>query len=176
MVEIKEMNPSIMTEMRYASENNCAKKVLCTDACVVRTCVAKALDAVQKELEMMGMGLKVWDAYRPMSMQETLWNVCSDERYMVNPAQPDYNCCGLAVSATMVDLLAGEECEMPSDFNEFSSRAHCDNADCSMMAQRNYHILHDVMVKHGFKSYQEQWHYFYFDQCQDCTPLDVVLE
>lgn len=176
MIDVKDVNPSIMCEMRYASENNCTKQALCSNKCMVRTVVAKALDAVQKELEMMGMCLKVWDAYRPMSMQEKLWKACSDERYMVNPMHPDYHCCGLAVDVTMVDLMTAEECEMPSDFNEFSMRAHCQSSDCSMMAQRNYHILHDVMMKHGFKSYDAQWHYFYFDQCPDCMPLDMELE
>ncbi|BDC35152.1 hypothetical protein Noda2021_11100 [Candidatus Dependentiae bacterium Noda2021] len=175
MMEVNEVNPAIMCEMRYASDNNCMKQAMCGDKCFVRTEVAMALDAVQKELEMMGLCLKVWDAYRPMSMQQKLWKACPNECYMVNPAHADYHSCGLAVNVTMVDLMTGEDCEMPSDFNEFSARAHCDSTDCSMMAQRNRHILHDVMTKHGFKGYDQEWHNFYFEKCTDCTPMDVEL-
>ncbi len=74
IVDIKKVNPRIIVDMKYATEDNFTKKKLYdSNTCFLRKSTAVKLDAVQKELEGMNLGLKVWDCYRPLAVQQILW-------------------------------------------------------------------------------------------------------
>jgi D-alanyl-D-alanine dipeptidase len=86
LVDIKEVNPRIMVDMKYATEDNFTKKRLYeSNTCFLKRPTALKLDAVQKKLEKMNLGLKVWDCYRPLAVQRILWAILPDERYVANP-------------------------------------------------------------------------------------------
>ena len=69
------------------------------------------------------MGLKVYDAYRPLSVQKIFWNIMPDERYVADPGEGSRHNRGSAVDVTLVELKSGRELEMPSGYDDFSSRA-----------------------------------------------------
>jgi len=76
MVDLKEVNPHILVEMKYATEDNFTKKRLYdSNRCFLNKSTAFKLNAVQKELEEMNLRLKVWDCYRPLAVQRTLWAI-----------------------------------------------------------------------------------------------------
>ena len=120
MVDIKEVNPRIMVDMKYATEENFTKKRLYdSNTCFLRKSTAIKLDAVQKELEGMNLGLKVWDCYRPLAVQRILWAILPDERYVANPQKGSRHNRASAVDVTLVDSQ-GNELQMPTGFDDFS--------------------------------------------------------
>ena len=73
--------------MRYATTNNFTKKILypVADECLLCEPAAERLARVQKNLETQGLGLKVWDCYRPISVQKKLWETVPDPNYVADP-------------------------------------------------------------------------------------------
>ena len=71
MVNITHLNPHIILDLHYASINNFMRQEMYpakTDFSFLRLPVAKALDQVQENLEQKGLGLKIFDAYRPYAV------------------------------------------------------------------------------------------------------------
>lgn len=175
LVDIQKINPNIQVDLRYATLDNFTEHVVYDfNRCILLRCVAEALDKVQKELEPMDLGLKIWDGLRPMSAQDTFWELVPDERYVSNPAKGGgRHTRGTAVDLTLVRLSDGQEVEMPTLFDDFTERAHSDYMDCSEEAIKNRQILHDVMIKHGFVQLQTEWWHFDF---QNWEKFPVVSE
>ncbi len=108
----------------------------------------------------MGFGLKIYDAYRPLSVQRKMWAVFPQEGYVANPAKGSRHNRGAAVDVTLVDLATGKELPMPSVYDEFSERAHRNYSGATAEELRNRELLERVMEKHGFKGlFTEWWHF-----------------
>lgn len=105
LVNVHEIIPTICCDIRYATKNNFTKQVIYnSDACYLKKEVALALKKVQWELAAQGLGLKIWDAYRPVSAQRKLWEVVPDERYVGNPEKGGRHTRGTAVDVTLIRL------------------------------------------------------------------------
>ncbi len=173
MVDIRSINRNIRLDMRYATTNNFLnKKVYPVAKCALRAEVAENLSKVQQELETMGLGLKVYDCYRPLSVQRQMWAIMPDSRYVANPAKGSRHNRGSAVDVTLVDRY-GKELEMPSEFDDFSERAYRDYQGSSAEAQRHIKLLEEVMQKHGFTSIITEWWHFDAVGWQKFSILDI---
>jgi D-alanyl-D-alanine dipeptidase len=151
LVNIEALIPGIRLDIRYATANNFTKRPLYPVArCYLRQRVAERLAEVQQELQAQGLGLKVFDCYRPLSIQKQLWALLPDERYVIDPRKGSRHNRGAAVDATLVDLK-GNEREMPTPYDEFSERAHRDYLLLPANAIRNRDLLERVMTRHGFQ-------------------------
>jgi len=88
LVDITTVNPRIRLDIRYATANNFTRQKVYDEArCLLRDSTARKLNAVQRELEGMGLGLKVFDCYRPLPVQKKFWAIVPDERYVADPAK-----------------------------------------------------------------------------------------
>jgi D-alanyl-D-alanine dipeptidase len=176
LISIKKINPSIKTEIVYATTRNFTGKIIYQNAeCFVRNEVACALNAVQKELEHKGLGLKIWDAYRPLSAQWKLWEICPDEKYVSDPRKGGRHTRGTAVDVTLIDLKSGKELEMPTGFDDFSEKAWSDYAGASYEAKMNRALLQAVMAKYGFTGIATEWWHFDYKDWQNYPVLDIEL-
>lgn len=177
-VEITKINPTIRTEVLYATKNNFTRqKLYNSPRCFARRLVAQKLDLVQKDLAQKKLGLKIWDAYRPLSVQKKMWAICPDEKYVANPAKGGRHARGTAIDLTLVSLVDGKELEMPTAFDDFSPRAHPDYVNgVSDMAIKNRAILASAMLKHGFQKHGSEWWHFDFAGWRNCQPMDISLE
>ncbi len=73
-VELKRLEPTLAVELPYATENNFTKERLYPVArCFLRRKVAESLVAAHRSLAGRGLGLKIWDGYRPHSVQYRMW-------------------------------------------------------------------------------------------------------
>lgn len=159
-VDVATAIPGIQIDLRYATANNFTGQPLYAVArCWLRRSVADQLRGAQAELAGEGLGLKVFDAYRPWSVQKVLWSILPDPRYVADPAQGSRHNRGAAVDVTLVDR-DGYELAMPSDYDEFSERAHRDYAGASADAQHNREHLAAVMSRHGFSGLPTEWWHF----------------
>ena len=107
-----------------------------------------------------GYSLKIWDAYRPVRAQFTLWSIYPNPAYVANPnTGHSSHSRGSTVDVTLV-MADGAEIEMPTGFDDFSSLADRDYTDATEPAQINALILESAMSSGGFNCYlAEWWHY-----------------
>jgi D-alanyl-D-alanine dipeptidase len=173
LVNINEVNPHIIVDMRYATDDNFAKKRLYdSNTCFLRKSTAVKLDAVQKELERMNLGLKVWDCYRPLSVQWIFWAILPDERYVANPKTGSRHNRASAVDLTLVDSQ-GKELQMPTGFDDFSLRAGHRYQDLPAQAIRNRELLKGLMEKAGFIPLPEEWWHYDDENWMQFGIMDV---
>jgi D-alanyl-D-alanine dipeptidase len=173
LIDIKEVNPHIIVDMRYATEDNFVKKSLYdSNTCFLRKSTAVKLDGVQKELEGMNLGLKVWDCYRPLAVQRILWAIFPDERYVANPEKGSRHNRASAVDVTLVDSQ-GTELQMPTGFDDFSPRAHHHYQDLPDQAIKNRELLKGLMEKAGFIPLSEEWWHYDDEKWMQFDRMDV---
>ncbi len=161
LVAVVDYIPGIYTELRYASDNNFTHQVIYSfsDA-YLRYGTVQKLASAQESLETAGYSLLIWDAFRPVSAQFKLWEICPDPAYVANP-ETGYSSHsrGSTVDITLV-TLDGDPVEMPTDFDDFTAMADRDYSDVSEEAAANAGLLEEAMMVAGFKPYSaEWWHY-----------------
>ncbi len=177
MVELKTLAPGIMYDLKYATDKNFMRRNMYpgkTTYTFMRLPAAKALAAVQKELNEKGMGLKVFDAYRPYSITEKFWELVLNEKYVADPKKGSGHNRGIAVDLTIIYNHNGKELQMPTGFDNFSDTAHHTFMAIPFEALQNRKILRDVMEKHGFKMFEtEWWHYSWPDEKNYFECMDI---
>jgi D-alanyl-D-alanine dipeptidase len=176
LVDIKEINPHIIVDMKYAAEDNFVKtKLYDSNTCFLRRSTASKLDTVQRKLEGMNLGLKVWDCYRPLAVQKILWAILPNERYVANPEKGSRHNRASAVDVTLVDLQ-GNELQMPTGFDDFSPRAHRQYQDIPEGVFRNRTLLEGMMKKAGFIPLPEEWWHYDDEKWMEFDILNVPFE
>lgn len=175
LVDIRTVNPNIRLDIRYATANNFLKRKLYSKAkCALRSSVAQKLALVQTDLEKIGLGLKVYDCYRPLSVTKQMWEFLPDPNYVANPSRGSRHNRGAAVDLTLVDRT-GKELEMPTPYDDFTTKAHRDYAGGSTQSRKNRQLLEDAMKKQGFVGITTEWWHFDSEDWQKFAILDVSL-
>lgn len=161
LVPVLDYLPELLVELRYATENNFTGSVIYDSwEIFLRYGTVQKLMAAETEFHEMGLRLKLWDAFRPVSAQEKLWGHFPDARFVSHPLTGNRNHCrGNAVDVTLCDAN-GKELEMPSEFDDFSSQADRDFSDSTETAAKNAELLCKVMADHGFLAYNGEWWHF----------------
>ncbi len=161
LVELDKFIPGIVLDIRYATTNNFTGQILYPSArCFLRKLVAKNLRDVQAELATQGLGLKIFDGFRPLSVQKKMWEVFPHPGYVADPKKGSRHNRGAAVDLTLVRLSDGAELPMPTAFDDFTSTAHRDFKDLPEESIRNRALLESVMNKHGFIGLPTEWWHF----------------
>lgn len=177
LVDITQVIPTIELDIRYATTNNFTHQQIYTQACCyLRSEVAYALKEVQDELATMGLGLKIWDGYRPHHVQFKLWQIVPDARYVAEPHKGSRHNRGAAVDLTLIRLDTKQELEMPTGFDDFTEQAWRSCHDISALAKKNRQLLEDVMMKHGFIGLETEWWHFDYKDWQQYPLLDASFE
>jgi D-alanyl-D-alanine dipeptidase len=160
LVDATTIVPKLRLEIRYATTHNFTHRKLYKRArCLLQDEVARHLAEVQAELEPRGLGLLVYDCYRPLSIQRLMWRIVPNPDYVADPKDGSRHNRGAAVDLTLVDRR-GRPLPMPSGYDEFSARAHRDFAGGSEGARKNRALLEDVMTRHGFIGLPTEWWHF----------------
>jgi D-alanyl-D-alanine dipeptidase len=169
LTDLRSLDSTIAVEMRYATVNNFTGAPLpgyLANRAYLRREAAAALTRVQQNLRARGLGIKVFDAYRPV--RATLAMVDWTERvnrpdllkdgYIASRSRHNL---GLAIDLTLVDLATGRELEMGTPFDTFSAAAHTANATGE--AATNRQTLKSAMEREGFVNYAQEWWHFSFN-------------
>ncbi len=91
-VYLRDLDPTIVQDMRYATANNFVGRVLDgyeAGECIVTRTVGLALKQVQQDLKPRGLSLKVYDCYRPQRAVDDMYAWAQDGNE--TPAQHRYN-------------------------------------------------------------------------------------
>ncbi|MBF0502025.1 MAG: D-alanyl-D-alanine dipeptidase [Candidatus Riflebacteria bacterium] len=176
LVDLSTLCPSIVVDLRYAgTENIVRRKLYSSNLALLVPEAAKALASAQADLQKKGLGLKIWDAYRPLSVQRALWNICPDRRYVAPPETGSRHNRGASVDVTLVDAN-GKPVPMPTEYDDFSEKASAFFANISEEARRNRDILQETMTKNGFVILDSEWWHFDFPGWNSHPLLDIDFE
>ena len=162
LVRVLDYIPEIRQSLTYATVNNFTGQRIYdfTDA-YLRYGTVKKLALACAELAEQGIGLKIWDGFRPVAAQAKLWEICPDPAFVSHPVTGKRaHCRGSAVDVTPVDLETGEELPVPTGFDNFTAFADRDYSDCSPEAAQNAILLEQTMEKYGFAPYFAEWWHF----------------
>lgn len=180
MVAIHSLNPAIKIQCMYATYDNFTGQPLYpvqfyNKAYLLKE-VAEQIDLIQKELEQQGLGLLIWDAFRPLQGQQQLWNACPDDRFVAPPSKGGRHTRGTTIDLTLIDLKTGNPLDMGTGFDVFIDRSASDCTTLSEIALANRKLLQDIMKKYGFTVLKSEWWHFDYENVFDYPVLDVSFE
>ena len=173
LVDIREVDPSIAIELRYAGPHNIAGRALYQRGTppLVHPEVAKRLSLAQKSLRRYGYSLKIWDAYRPRQVQIELWKASHNNDYVADPSAGagSLHSWGLAVDATLADDYH-RPVPMPTDFDDFSPAAMWKYTGNDPFIREHLFMLQTAMRDAGFYGLRSEWWHFALDTWQKFMP------
>jgi D-alanyl-D-alanine dipeptidase len=163
LVDIRSVDPTIVIDLRYDGPNNITGRPLYPPnfPALVRPIVAAKLAAAQTELVARGYKLKIWDAYRPKSAHQQLWQLFPHLDYVGNPNDGigSLHTWGVAVDATIVDNK-GRDLQMPTDFDAFTPAAMLRYTGKDPVVSFHLHALQRAMAHAGFFGLRTEWWHF----------------
>ncbi|PID59347.1 MAG: peptidase M15 [Ignavibacteriae bacterium] len=179
LVLLKDIIPNVVIELKYATTDNVFNntKLYESNKCYVLKSLAVRLKKVQDSLNNIkifnsksypkGLGLKIWDGYRPLSVQKKMFAMFPDPTFVADPKRGSSHNRGGAVDLTIINLLTGKELKMPTKFDDFTKIAShnypADSLSEEVAANRN--LLKSLMLEVGGIDFyiDEWWHYQLFD-------------
>lgn len=174
LVDLAEVVPGIILDIRYATANNFTHDTVYElPKAFARRPVAEALASVQKELRRHGMGLKIYDAYRPYQATLKFWALVGDTQFVAAPWSGSRHNRGAAIDLTIVILKTGKDIDMPTGYDEFSEKASPKYMQLpeSQIANREYLIK--IMTKHGFSVFSSEWWHFDYKNWDKYSLIDL---
>lgn len=179
LVDVRAGDRSIRTDVRYATADNFTGAVLPgyeRPRALLVPEAAAALGRVQRRLRERGLGLKVFDAYRPVraTLGMVDWAERSGNEWVLDQgyvARRSGHNRGATLDLTLVRLADGAELDMGTPYDTFSGAAHTANATGPVAANRR--ILVDAMAAEGFVNYDKEW--WHFSLPGERPELDVPL-
>ena len=167
LIELITLDPTIKLDIRYATDNNFVGRTVYPQArAFLQKPAAKRVVEVHKKLNKQGLGLVIFDGYRPWSITKLFWEVTPPDKrmFVADPSKGSKHNRGCAVDLSIFDLKTGRLLEMPSDFDEFSEKASPNYAGGTAEQRANRDLLRKLMEDEGFiVNANEWWHFDYKD-------------
>lgn len=181
-VYVDEVIPSIKQELRYFGNNNFVGRPIHgyrANRVILTKSAASALRVVQEELSIFGLSILVFDAYRPQQAvddfvtwskdlsdtktKSTYYPRVSKEILFAQGyiAERSGHSRGSTVDLTIVSKNAPfEPLDMGTGFDFFGPESWPNYAGISTQQRANRLLLQNIMVKHGFNPYPQEWWHF----------------
>lgn len=170
-VEIKDGFDEISLEMVYSDTSNFTHTKLYPCArCYLRNEVAEALIKASGRAREKGYRLKIFDCYRPYSVQVKMFELIGDERYVAKPGKGSVHNKGCAIDLSL-NQPDGNPVDMGSAFDDFSEKASYNYPLLSIEQKRMRSMLRTIMTESGFKPYEAEWWHFNYRNT-DYPPAD----
>jgi len=175
MVNIQKFIPGVILDLKYATTDNFMHEKLYPHITTtfLRKPAAEDLKKVVQELKKENLGIKIFDAYRPYSITEKMWEEVKDDRYAADPSKGSGHNRGAAVDLTLIDLTTKEELPMGTGFDNFTDSAHSDFNNLPQQILQNRNTLKKVMEKYGFRQLTTEWWHFYLPESSRYELLDI---
>ena len=177
LVELVQLIPSLALDIRYAGNNNFMHTAVYSSArAFLVLAAATKLQEVEEELNHQGLGLIIYDAYRPYQVTLKIFDLVKDSDYAASGKTGSRHNRGCAVDLALVRKSDGKILEMPTQFDSFSKIAHSDYLPLNETALKNRNLLKNILEKHGFTELKTEWWHFDFTKWKDFPLLDIRFE
>lgn len=176
LVELVTLDPTIKLDIRYATANNFVGRVVYPEArAFLQRDAAEAVVRVHKKLRAEGLGLVIFDGYRPWSITKLFWETVAPEQriYVADPAKGSKHNRGCAVDLTIYDSRTNKLLPMPSDYDEFTERASPNYIGGTAEQRANRDKLRKLMESEGFTVNDEEWWHFDHKDWQQYAIYDI---
>ena len=176
LVFVKDYSNDFEIEMKYATCDNFVKKTLYSSpTCVLTKGTLDKLIKANNIVKKQGYSIKIWDAYRPLSVQKIMWEATPDKKYVANPyGSGSKHNRGAAVDVTLVDKNR-KELKMPTEFDNFTSKASPAYKKMTAEQRKNLNILSKAMTSSGFKTVSHEWWHFEDKDFGNYKTQDIPL-
>lgn len=172
--DLRELIPSAKFDVTYAGANNfLGRKIYPAADVFMRRPAALALVRVAERLRPLGLGLLLFDAYRPYSVTVTFYEEVRDTTFVADPRKGSKHNRGMAIDLSLFDLKTGEPLEMPSKYDEASERAWHSYSGGDTKALANRQILKEAMLAEGFQVFVWEWWHYDFKGWESCVTYDL---
>lgn len=158
-----------ITNLKYNTEDNFLKKNVYREfnltGCYLHQDLAQKIHSLETILSQKKLKLIFFDCFRPLAVQQAMWKIVPDARYVANPKSGSNHNRGVAVDLTLADEQ-GVPLPMPSEFDDFSSKAAVKYA-CSTVDQQkcdNRDLLIRIMASVGLNPIATEWWHFQHSQ------------
>jgi zinc D-Ala-D-Ala dipeptidase len=196
--EIKLEIPDVLLEIRYFGNHNFIGKPIQgyhASKAILSEEAMKQLKNVQKVLREKGLGMKIYDAYRPQIAVDHFVSWAKEEYDTLMKAEfyPDVekkdlfrldyiaarsgHTRGSTIDLTLIDMKTQKELDMGSTYDFFGKISWPDDTSISEKQHENRMLLRDVMLAYGFKPYKcEWWHFTLIDEPYPNTYFNFPIE
>lgn len=177
LIDLEMFIPTIVLDIRYATTNNFTGKIIYSNPkAFVRKPVAVALKNIQDSLSKLGLGLKIFDAYRPYSATIKFFEVFPDTNFVANPKIGSRHNRGTAIDLTLINISTQKELPMPTPYDDFSEKAQPTYPNLPDNVLKNRELLFGILSHFGFSHYPTEWWHFDFQGWQQFPLMDLSFE
>ncbi len=179
LVELSKLDKSIKLDIRYATADNFMGRVVYPEArAFLQRPAAEAVVRVHKLLKKEGLGLAIFDGYRPWSITKLFWETVTLEqrKFVADPATGSRHNRGCAIDLTIFDLKTGKLLPMPSGYDEFTERASPGYKGGTDEERANRDKLRRLMEADGFTVNSDEWWHFDFNEWQQYAIYDISFK
>ncbi|HRI79038.1 MAG TPA: M15 family metallopeptidase [Cyclobacteriaceae bacterium] len=177
LVDLEKFIPGIVLDIRYATTNNfTGERIYNLAKAYARKSVATSLQNAQAKFKTLGVGVKIYDAYRPYSATVKFYEVYHDTTYVASPYRGSRHNRGCALDMTLIDLKTGKELRMPTEFDSFRKEAWPSTPVSDPEIKKNRDLIIRVMKENGFKVNGSEWWHFDFIGWNKYEVMDINFE
>jgi len=173
IVLLTKLDSTIVQDVHYATTNNFTGKILYpTSKVYIRKIVGENLARADRFLEKnFNLRIKIFDGFRPRSVQKIMWQIYPDPNYVANPSTGSRHNRGAAVDVTLI-ANDGKELDMGTEYDNFTLKAHYISNEVNNSQAKNRKILHEAMLKFGFEQLSTEWWHFDFNGWKTFSVLE----
>lgn len=179
LVELIRLDPTIKLDIRYATTNNFLSTPFYTSAkAFMQKPAAEAVVRVHRKLREQGLGLLIFDGYRPWSVTKMFWDATTEPQhvFVADPSKGSRHNRGCAVDLTLYDLATGKPIEMVGGYDEMSDRSYPYYPGGTSLQRYYRDLLRHAMEAQGFTVYEAEWWHFDYKDWRSYGILNATFE
>ena len=188
VVPVKQLIPDIGLDLRYSTVNNfTSQKLYSIDEAYLSIGAIIKLKLVHDSLKQItshnginypqGLGIKIYDGYRPRAVQYLMFEIFPNPTYVADPNSGSIHNRGGAVDVSIIDMATGQEIPMPTEFDWFGQEASHSymNLPANVIADRT--LLYNMMTQvGGFVPYDAEWWHYTISGASSLPLLDFQMK
>lgn len=173
--------PDLEIEMNYCNDNNFVGQIIDgynAEVIIVTKETALALKTIQTKLKKQGLGLMVYDSYRPQRAVNHFicWAKQINDTLMKQQFYPNVNkrnlfksgyiasksrhSSGSTIDLTIINLKTKKPLDMGTPYDFFGELSWVDYEGINNKQRANRQLLQNVMLNNGFRNYSKEWWHF----------------
>ncbi|MBV8052140.1 MAG: serine hydrolase [Acidobacteriaceae bacterium] len=179
LVDLTTVVPNVKLDIRYATANNfLGAPVYERGKAFLQRPAAEALARAAQQLQTLGYGFLVHDAYRPWYVTKIFWDATPADKkiFVADPNEGSRHNRGCAVDLTLYDLKTGTELAMTGGYDEMSERSYASYPGGTSLQRFDRALLRRVLEEEGFAVYQYEWWHFDYRDWQQYPILNLTFE
>ncbi|HQP85523.1 MAG TPA: M15 family metallopeptidase, partial [Thermoanaerobaculia bacterium] len=163
LVELTALDPTIRLDVKYATSDNFVGRPVYREArAFLQRPAAEALVRAHRKLAEKGLGLVVFDGYRPWAVTKAFWDATPDDKkvFVADPRRGSRHNRGCSVDVTLYDRATGKAVDMGGAYDEFGPRSYVTWEGGTKEQLERRDLLRGAMEREGFFVYPWEWWHF----------------